>query len=72
MGTVAGGLRALSEEWLPSAPTLVCDPFCGAGSSLVAARSLGHRVIGADMDPANVALTRTALAKVALPESGSI
>ncbi len=35
---------------------LVCDPCCGAGTTLVAALRQGRRAIGGDIDPAHAAL----------------
>ena len=60
-GQTSFGLERVIEEWVKSPDSLVCDPFCGAGSTLVAARSLGHRVLGADIDPANIQITKEAL-----------
>lgn len=60
-GQSPGGLEALIREWVKQ-PGLICDPFCGTGSTLVAALRLGHRVVGADIDETNVRLTKEALA----------
>jgi site-specific DNA-methyltransferase (adenine-specific) len=46
---------------------LVVDPFCGSGSTLVAALRCGRDAVGYDLDPAYVAL---ALARVAEEEAG--
>ena len=62
-GQTEGGIRKVIEEWVKVPGSTVCDPFCGAGSTLVAASELGHRVIGADIDAANVELTRRALTR---------
>ena len=59
-GQTVGGMRSVIAEWCQD-PGIVCDPFCGAGSMLVAARSLGHKVIGADIDAGHVATTKEAL-----------
>jgi len=40
---------------------LVCDPCCGAGTTLVAAKMLGRRWIGGDIDPAHADLARERL-----------
>ncbi len=44
------GMRALVRDYtLPG--ELVCDPFAGTGTTLLAAVSEGRRAIGAEMDP---------------------
>ena len=64
-GQSVQGMGRLMREWVKEPGSLVCDPFCGAGSTLVAARALGHRVIGADIDEGCVNDTRGALAESA-------
>jgi site-specific DNA-methyltransferase (adenine-specific) len=42
----------------------VCDPFCGSGSSAVAAVRFGCDFIGADIDPRAVEISRDRLARL--------
>ena len=44
-----------------NAGDLVLDPFCGSGTTLVAARQLGRRWIGIDINPQAIALARARL-----------
>ena len=46
---------------------LVVDPFCGSGTALVAAKKLGRRYIGVDVNPAAVRTARVRLAGVTEP-----
>jgi site-specific DNA-methyltransferase (adenine-specific) len=65
-GQDVGALAALVE--MLSAPgALVCDPFVGAGSTAVAARLLGRRFVGIDVDAEAISTTRARLADLATP-----
>ena len=42
-------------------PKTILDPFCGTGTTLVAAKSLGHNFIGIDISPAYVEYSKNRL-----------
>jgi site-specific DNA-methyltransferase (adenine-specific) len=48
-------------ELVTDVDDIVLDPFCGSGTTLVAATLLGRRSIGIDINPAATALTRSRL-----------
>ncbi|MDX1999761.1 MAG: DNA methyltransferase [Thermoanaerobaculia bacterium] len=55
--------RSIMESYVP-ARTIVLDPFCGAGTTLVEARLSGRPTIGIDKNPLAVALSRAKMASV--------
>ena len=59
-GKTATAIESMVREWAAPGWALF-DPFCGAGTVLVAGRRAGLHVGGADADPGNVALARQAL-----------
>ena len=44
-------------------PTTVCDPFCGSGTTLVEAASLGINAVGCDISEFNTLMTRVKTAE---------
>lgn len=53
-----GVLTTLIES-LAAPDAVILDPFCGSGSSLVAARRAGRRFIGIELEPAHHATARS-------------
>lgn len=56
-----GSLRPLINAFCP-AGGLVLDPFCGSGSTLVAAQELGRSYLGIELDPVHHQTAETRLA----------
>lgn len=56
-------LRAIYSVLDDSKEKLVLDPFCGAGTTLVAAKLLGHNYIGIDISPEYVAMAEKRLSE---------
>ena len=56
-------MLAVAKEWLRPG-WRVCDPFCGAGSLLVAAKTIGCKVEGCDTVQKHVDDTRRKLAEI--------
>ena len=61
-GQSVEGMKLIIQRLKLADGALICDPFAGGGSTLLAARQLGHPVIGADIDPDAVAVTQRRLA----------
>jgi site-specific DNA-methyltransferase (adenine-specific) len=58
-------LRPLVETFCPTGG-LVLDPFCGSGSTLVAARKLDRSYVGIEIDPEHHKIAEARLAKLNL------
>jgi site-specific DNA-methyltransferase (cytosine-N4-specific) len=50
--------RQLIEIFAPSAGSIVFDPFCGSGTTLVEAQSAGYTSIGVDLNPIATLIAR--------------
>jgi site-specific DNA-methyltransferase (adenine-specific) len=63
-------VRRLIELFVPkSADNVVLDPFAGSGTTLVAARELGYRYVGIEIEKAYIRLIKKRLADL---ETGSL
>lgn len=64
-------MRTLVRGVLPLGQGVVLDPFCGAGSTLAAAESVGYESVGIEKDPHYFEIAKNALPRLALFKSGS-
>lgn len=64
-------MRTLVRGVLPLGQGVVLDPFCGAGSTLAAAESVGYESIGVEKDPHYFEIAKKALPKLAVFKNGS-
>ena len=64
-------MRTVVRGVLPLRQGVVLDPFCGAGSTLAAAESVGYESIGIEKDPYYFEMARKALPKLAVFKNGS-
>jgi SAM-dependent methyltransferase len=69
--------RVVELDWRPTCgcsadwqPGLVLDPFCGTGTTLVAAQEMGFRAVGIEYSPTYAAMAAERLEHVALPMRG--
>lgn len=58
-------LRQVVRGALPLGEGVVLDPFCGSGSTLAAAETVGYRSIGVERDPRYFELARKAIPRLA-------
>lgn len=63
-----GSLKPLVGAFCPEGG-LVLDPFCGSGSTLVAARNLGRNFLGIELDPVHHATATERLAALDLRDA---
>ena len=64
-------LRVLVRGVLPLGEGVVLDPFCGAGSTLAAAQTVGYQSIGLEKDPHYFEMARKAAPKLAAFKNGA-
>ena len=58
-------LRQVVRAVLPLGEGVVLDPFAGSGSTLAAARAVGYKSIGVELDPEYASIARDAIPKLA-------
>lgn len=68
-GQTEKDMQAIAREWLRPGWN-VCDPFCGAGALLSAAKSIGCKVSGCDIEADHVAKTLAKLASCEIDTGG--
>jgi DNA modification methylase len=61
-------MRSLVRASLPLGKGIVLDPFMGAGSTLAAAKSLGLKSVGVEIDPKYFTMAKSAIPKLAMFE----
>jgi site-specific DNA-methyltransferase (adenine-specific) len=59
--------RLLVTRASPDATDLILDPFCGSGTTCVAAKKLGRRWIGIEIDPEYAEIARNRVASTPRP-----
>jgi DNA modification methylase len=64
-------MRTLVRGVLPLGQGVVLDPFCGTGSTLAAAESVGYESIGIEKDPHYFEMAKKALPRLAVFKNGS-
>ena len=57
-------------ELVTNAGDIVLDPFCGSGTTCVAAKSLNRKYIGIDKNPDAIELSKKRLSEMIITESG--
>lgn len=57
----------LMQRLIAKCPGVIVDPFAGSGTTLVAARNLGRRAIGVEIDAGHVSTIVSRLAELTLP-----
>ena len=60
-------VERLIESFLPDGPHVVLDPFCGSGSTLVAAQRMGKHGLGCELSTDYVALAQRRLTDAECP-----
>lgn len=50
--------RSLIKDLAVSKDTIVCDPFCGYGTTLIVAQEYGYRSVGIDLNPIACLISR--------------